>query len=195
MVAPSSAAPAHCRTRRRARLLAPTALSALLAAALLAACGATKTVSPTDAATLVSRLASPKPSSVHCPGGVAAKVGNTISCQVGYDNGDRGRVVVTVEATHGSRATLRIAGAGALRIETIGAKAAENYLRANILSNTGSTSQIGSISCANDTPDVVGHTIPCQVFFRDGHRYRVTVHVANTRGGVFAGRADVHPMG
>jgi hypothetical protein len=173
--------------------LAPAGATALLAAVLLAGCGgSTKTVSPSGAAALVSRLASPKPTSVHCPGGVAAKVGNTLSCKVGYANGDRGRVVVTIVAMRGSRATLRIAGASALRIDTIGAKSAEDYLRSNIRSNTGSTSQVSSISCANDTPDVVGNTIPCRVAFRDGHRYRVTVHIENHRGGVFARKSDVH---
>lgn len=172
------------------------AAGALIGGALLAGCGGgTKTVSPSAAAALVSRLGSPRPSSVRCPGGVAAKVGNTVRCKVSYANGDKGLVVVTIVATPGAKATLRIAGASALRIEMIGAAAAEDYLRSNILANTGSTSQVSTISCANDTPDVVGHTIPCQVVFRDDHRYRVTVHIANTRGGVFAGRRDVRLVG
>lgn len=196
MVASSSGAPAGCGTWRRARRLTPAVAGALLAAALVAACGGeTKAVSPSDAAALVSRLASPEPSSVRCPGGVAAKVGNTLRCNVSYANGDRGRVVVTIVATQGSRATLKIGGARAVRIETIGAEAPESYLRGNIRSNSGSTGQVSSISCANDTPDVVGRTIPCQVAFRDGHRYRVTVRITNTRGGIFAAAGDVHRVG
>jgi hypothetical protein len=160
---------------------------------LLAGCGGSmKTVNPSGAATLVRRLASPKPTSVRCPGGVVAKVGNMLSCDVSYANGDRGRVVVTVVSTQGSKATLTIAGASALRIDSIGAKAPEQYLRSNILTNAGSTGQVSAISCANNTPDVVGRVVPCQVVFRDGDRYHVTVHIANTRGGVFARKGDVH---
>ena len=56
---------------------------------------------------------SPKPSSALCPSGVGAKAGNTLTCKVSYANGDKGRVLVTIVATHGSKATLKLAGASA----------------------------------------------------------------------------------
>lgn len=165
------------------------AASALIATVWVGGCGGDKKANPADATGPVSQLASPGPSEVSCPGG--ARVGSKLNCRVSYANGDAGRVVLSVA---GRTADGRPYGStSALRIVTIGAGAAEDYLRSNILHNTGSNTQLSSINCANNVPDAVGHTFPCRLALKDGDLYTVTVHIANNRGGLFVGKSDLHP--
>lgn len=165
------------------------AASALIVTAWVGGCGGGKrAANPADARGPVSQLASPGPSEVSCPRG--AKIGSKLNCKVTYANGDTGRVVLSVA---GRTADGRPFGStSALLIDTIGAEAAADYLRSNILHNTGSTTQLSSINCANNVHDAVGHTFPCRVALKDGDLYAVIVHIANIRGGLFVGKSDLH---
>lgn len=167
------------------------AASALIAAVWVGGCGGEKKVAnPADARGPVSQLASPGPSEASCP--VGAKVGSKLNCKVTYPNGDTGRVVLSVA---GRTADGRPFGStSALSIDTIGENAAEDYLRSNILRNTGSTTQLSSVNCVHSVPDAVGHTFPCRVGLKNGDLYTVIVHIANDRGGLFVGKGDVHPV-
>jgi hypothetical protein len=168
------------------------AAGALIATAWVGGCGGgKKAANPADASGQVSQLASPGPSEASCPH--VARVGSKVTCKVTYANGDAGRVVLSVA---GRNADGQLFGStSALRIDTIGAGAAENYLRSNILHNTGSTTQLSLINCADNVPDVAGHTFPCRVGLKDGDLYTVIVHIANTRGGLFVGKGDLHSVG
>jgi hypothetical protein len=123
---------------------------------------------------------------------MAPKVGSKLNCRLACANGDTQRVVLSVA---GRTADGRPFGStSALRIDTIGAGVAEDYLRSNILHNTGSITQLSSINRANNVPDLVGHTFPCWVALKHGELYTVFVHTANIRGGLFVGKSDLQPV-
>lgn len=105
-------------------LVAPLRLAfpVVLAGGLLGAgCGTTK-IDQAKAEKLVHQAvaAAPgaqQPTSVHCPSGVAAKAGTTLSCDIAYADGTKGTVVEHIQDSSGHV----VIGASDLHLQTAGA--------------------------------------------------------------------------
>ncbi|MGI8921746.1 MAG: DUF4333 domain-containing protein [Solirubrobacteraceae bacterium] len=76
---------------------------AVLGAVVLAGCG-TATISPSDASDLVKKVYASyrggEPTKIDCPGGTAAKVGNTVTCKLTFADGSTGTQVIHVDKTN-----------------------------------------------------------------------------------------------